>query len=77
MYYIPLYLALIPIIYWISKIGMAFAVARFSEVKSISYSKHNKDLKPYVKHLKKNEDLLDATLEFLKEKKCGGSQNDK
>ncbi|MFV5927381.1 hypothetical protein ACLIKC_09945 [Klebsiella aerogenes] len=76
MYYIPLYLALMPIIYWISKIGFAFAVARFSEVKSISYCRDHKDLKPYVKHLKKNEDLLDATLDFLKEKKCGGSRHD-
>lgn len=76
MYYIPLYLSLIPILYWFSKIGMAFAISKFSQVESICFTYKDKKIKPKIKHVKKDEDLLVATIDFLKKTENGGFKHD-
>ncbi|MFV8979819.1 hypothetical protein [Serratia fonticola] len=70
MSYIPLYLALIPIVYWVLKIASAFVVSRYAHPKSISYLVKDEGGRQVTEKssFSNGENFLDATLSVFRRK---------
>ncbi|HEI9850469.1 TPA: hypothetical protein SLN67_003532 [Serratia marcescens] len=67
MAYIPLYLALSPVFYWIIKILYAFSVAKLAHPLSLTYSQHDSEGNIVVKEITNDQGkgFLDATIGIL------------
>ncbi|AYN25739.1 hypothetical protein D8682_01305 [Buttiauxella sp. 3AFRM03] len=73
MYYVPLYISLLPVVYWLVKIAYAFALSRYSLPDSIIFSSgYEKSGVATAVKIKDGASYLEATLATSKkiEERC-------